>query len=61
MITALIAVAVGSIYLVGWSVCRMAALQDRADAQRNLLALLAEQADDVERAEDREISDNLGI
>lgn len=52
----LIVLAVGGVYLVAWGLCRMSALQDRAEAPRELLA---EQAD--ERAADRAIADNLNV
>ena len=47
--------AVAAVWLIGWSLCRMAALGDAEEAQRELLALLAEQA------ADRAIANNLDI
>lgn len=40
---------------------RQAAGRDAEAAQRDLLALLAEQADQRERADDRAIADNLDL
>lgn len=42
-------------WLIGWSLCRAAARADADEAQRELLALLAELADN------RTIADNLDV
>ena len=46
---------------VVWALCRMAAGDDVPGAQQRLLALLAEQADQRERADDRAIAENLDV
>ena len=46
---------------LGWALCRMAAGDDVPGAQQRLLAMLAEQADQRERADDRAIAENLDI
>ena len=54
MIAGLVAAA-GLLALLAWAVCRIGALADREEAQRNLVGLIAEQADD------RTIADNLDV
>ena len=46
------------IYAVGWSLCRLSARQDAEEAQRELLALLADQA---RQKDESEIADNLDV
>lgn len=48
-------VALGLLALVAWAVCRIGAYADREEAQRNLVGLVAEQADE------RVIADNLDV
>ena len=47
--------------IIGWAVCRIGALHDADTAHRELLALLAEQADAQTRADDRALADNLDL
>lgn len=46
---------------VVWALCRMSAWQDADEAPRGLVGLVAEQADQRERADDRAIAENLDI
>ena len=63
MIWSLIAVlAVACCWWMGWAICRAAARADADEAQRELLALLAEQVGQRERdSDDRDIAANLDI
>ena len=47
--------------LLGWAICRMVARRSADEAHANLARLLAEQADDRERADERVIADNLDV
>lgn len=55
------ALVVGLAWLMVWALCRMAARGDTEEAQRNLVDLLAEQADARERADARALADNLDL
>ena len=56
MIAGLAVFAALAFAFVAWAALRMSALQDAEEAQRELLALLAEQQKD-----DDDISNNLGV
>lgn len=47
----IVALLVAGCWLLGWVLCRMSARMDIVDAQRNLIGLVAEQADERERAD----------
>jgi hypothetical protein len=55
------ALAVGGGWWAGWTLHRWLHRGDAEQTQRNLLDLLAEQADTRERADARAIADNLDI
>lgn len=55
MIAGLLALYVVPLLVLCWALCCMSAWQDAEEAQRELVALLAEQADD------RAIAENLDI
>ena len=58
MIAALLIFAALAIAFVGWSALRMSALQEAAEAQRELINLLAEQA---QQKDDDDIRNNIGV
>lgn len=57
----IVALFVAACWLLGWALCRMSARGDVTDGQRNLVDLLAEQADQRERADARALADNLDL
>ena len=49
------------LWILAWAICRINAAHDADTAHRELLALLAEQADAQTRADDRALADNLDL
>lgn len=47
----IIALFIVACWLLGWALCRMSTRGDAADGQRNLVDLVAEQADQRDRAD----------
>lgn len=57
----IVALLVAGCWLLAWAICRAAARADAEEAQCNLINLLAEQADERERADAAATDAHLGI